>query len=1053
MEKVLDFSAPLDINLLDNIVRVMYFSTNNQERASASKVLQTFQDHPDSWTKVDGILEYSNSPETKFYALLILESLIKYKWKALPRDQCDGIKNYIVALIIRLSSDAQTFVREKQLLNKLNIIFVQILKKEWPHHWSSFIPEIVQSSRSNETLCENNMNILKILSEEIFNFSEEQMTQSKIQDLKIGFEKEFSLINELCQFILENATRPSLIKATLETLQRFLSWIPLHYIIQTNLPTPEPSQLVKLLLYKYFPEPAFRNATLRCLGEIGSFVLGAEYDGVFVHIIDQFMNKLKFIKPDPSKIPSDYEDGNQQEQDFIHGLTIFLTGFFKAHLKIMENTLNIPYLTLGHEILIQCSNVEDIEIFKICLEYWNSLSSNLYNDSSSYTLLAAPPRLLLYKSILSKVRVVLINRMAKPEEVIVVEDENGNIIRELTKDTDSLTLYESMRETLIFLTNLDAENTQSIMLEKLNLLVSGFEWSFAKINTLCWAIGSISGAQNKDQEKRFLVTVIKDLLELCQVKRGKDNKAAIASDIMYIVGQYPRFLKDHWKFLKTVVNKLFEFMHESHPGVQDMACDTFLKIAKQCKRKFVILQVDETQPFINELLTQLPNTISDLEPSQVHTFYEAVGFMISSSTDPSTREKLVMRFMDLPNQSWQMIMSKAASNVESILNLDVTRNMVNLLKTNNRAAMSLGPCFLVQMTKIYLDLLNVYRTYSDFISKNPAHIRSSLGMGMKSVKKETLKLLETFIDKSDDKLMIHRNFIQPLLEAVLGDYQTNVPETRDPEVLSLMAVIIGSLKSHINPEVPKILESVFECTLGMITKNFEDYPYHRINFFNLIRVINANAFSVFHSLSPQQFKLLIDCVVWALKHTERNISETGLNILKELIDNVSKSQDISNAFFKTYLMSLVTDILYILTDSFHKSGFNLQCDILRMMIQVVENGIVKVPLWDAATVTDPNMNNSIFLRDMIVNFLSSSPNVQRPQIQSMTSRLFATVNTSGNEFKISVRDFLIHLKEFQGSDNVELFSDEKEAEKQAALKRAQAIPGMIRPNENEEMMD
>ena len=34
------------------------------------------------------------------------------------------------------------------------------------------------------------------------------------------------------------------------------------------------------------------------------------------------------------------------------------------------------------------------------------------------------------------------------------------------------------------------------------------------------------------------------------------------------MGQYPRFLRNHWKFLKTVVNKLFEFMHETHPGVQ-----------------------------------------------------------------------------------------------------------------------------------------------------------------------------------------------------------------------------------------------------------------------------------------------------------------------------------------------------------------------------------------------------------------------------------------------------------------------------------------------------
>ena len=72
------------------------------------------------------------------------------------------------------------------------------------------------------------------------------------------------------------------------------------------------------------------------------------------------------------------------------------------------------------------------------------------------------------------------------------------------------------------------------------------------------------------------MTVIKELLSLCEQKRGKDNKAVVASNIMYIVGQYPRFLKAHWKFLKTVVNKLFEFMHETHEGIE--ISDIFGKI-------------------------------------------------------------------------------------------------------------------------------------------------------------------------------------------------------------------------------------------------------------------------------------------------------------------------------------------------------------------------------------------------------------------------------------------------------------------------------------------
>merc|ERR1719482_2198357 len=127
-------------------------------------------------------------------------------------------------------------------------------------------------------------------------------------------------------------------------------------------------------------------------------------------------------------------------------------------------------------------------------------------------------------------------------------------------------------------------------------------WSPAKLNRLCWAIGSISGAMQEADEKRFLVSVVKDLLSLCEMKRGKENKAVVASNIMYVVGQYPRFLKTHWKFLRTVVFKLFEFMHETFPGVQEMAVDTFLKISQKCRRKFVIHQPGEQMTFIDEMM-------------------------------------------------------------------------------------------------------------------------------------------------------------------------------------------------------------------------------------------------------------------------------------------------------------------------------------------------------------------------------------------------------------------------------------------------------------------
>jgi exportin-1 len=59
---------------------------------------------------------------------------------------------------------------------------------------------------------------------------------------------------------------------------------------------------------------------------------------------------------------------------------------------------------------------------------------------------------------------------------------------------------------------------------------------------------------------------------------------------MYVVGQYPTFLRNNWTFLKTVVKKLFEFMKEDYPGIMEMACNVFLKICKSTSEQFTIIQ-------------------------------------------------------------------------------------------------------------------------------------------------------------------------------------------------------------------------------------------------------------------------------------------------------------------------------------------------------------------------------------------------------------------------------------------------------------------------------
>ena len=61
------------------------------QQRMAQEVLTTLKEHPDAWTRVDTILEYSHNQQTKYYALQILENIIKTRWKVLPRPQCEGM--------------------------------------------------------------------------------------------------------------------------------------------------------------------------------------------------------------------------------------------------------------------------------------------------------------------------------------------------------------------------------------------------------------------------------------------------------------------------------------------------------------------------------------------------------------------------------------------------------------------------------------------------------------------------------------------------------------------------------------------------------------------------------------------------------------------------------------------------------------------------------------------------------------------------------------------------------------------------------------------------
>ena len=57
---------------------------------------------------------------------------INTRWKILPVDQKEGVRNYLVGKILELSDTGESMKSNHALLSRMNLVLVQILKEETP---------------------------------------------------------------------------------------------------------------------------------------------------------------------------------------------------------------------------------------------------------------------------------------------------------------------------------------------------------------------------------------------------------------------------------------------------------------------------------------------------------------------------------------------------------------------------------------------------------------------------------------------------------------------------------------------------------------------------------------------------------------------------------------------------------------------------------------------------------------------------------------------------------------------------------------------------------
>lgn len=154
---------------------------------------------------------------------------------------------------------------------------------------------------------------------------------------------------------------------------------------------------------------------------------------------------------------------------------------------------------------------------------------------------------------------------------------------------------------------------------------------------------------------------------------------------------------------------------------------------------------------------------------------------------------------------WEQIIAQAHQNPASLQDGDTIKVIGNIMKTNVAACTSIGSYFYPQIGKIYTDMLTMYRASSGLIDEavqRDGLIATKMPKvrGLRTIKKEILKLIHTYVEKADDLHMVHNSLVPGLMDAVLSDYKHNVPDAREPEVLNVLTAIISKLHVRWTPK-------------------------------------------------------------------------------------------------------------------------------------------------------------------------------------------------------------------------------------------------------------
>ncbi|MEN2496552.1 MAG: Exportin-1 [Marteilia pararefringens] len=984
--RLTDFTNP-DIQFLQFVVSNMSQSTDLKMQNVAIKILEEIKEQKDCWKIVQPILNSSTQHDTIFFALLLLQQMVQNNWRSLSIDDRIFLNSFVKKMIDE-SLEGQTSSNSLLVLKKLNSVIVEVAKKEYPNNWPTFIQELTaidQFQQDNALLrLTNNLRTIRLFATDIFSFSRGKIQHNRLKCIKDVLRQDFTThVFNLIQETIKNLDNKDVIREALGCLEAFSANINLIVFYDAQF-------LQSICCKKYLEDCSYSSRLLTFLSTIvvrndqtlSTIISAEDFENKVKQLFIQIIEIIMEILPFDIDLETVYNQMSGNEQDFIHGLGQFIAKILSSKPQFFSNSDKeiFPTTMAALKYMIQICHIKDGYYFQYHSHFWKVFTESVQNYEE-------------YEEIIRAFLLGFSVSMAKPEEILIRQDDAGNIVREELKDTQQIQKYQEMSKSLQNL--LISQHFKNAVLETIFELLTkqtgtwapgvsvwnqmppensnsrgalNTNWTYKKISSISYAIGSCSGVISVDDESHFAVLVLKELLFMNEQLSKPEEKSVVATCIMYIIGQYPRFLRDNEKFCRTVIMKLFEFMHETFVGVKDMSCDTFAKIVSKCRKMFCKNSY-HSKPFIFEIIEQIPTIIDSLSNHQKLSFYKSIAILcaeyklnedagISSKFDPC---ESILRHPYLENIQ-NFVDQVSSGNQMAIIDCYSDSQVLNRLAFSLTTIYTFYEIvsFPLEFVRIIVPLLEIlYLQCNNIIQmENCDEMLKAVLPHLQHLKKEILNFINTIIlsGNKQSNFESESKVLESLLFIILKDYSNSLPQHKDSEILCVIHSFLNNQSS--NQYVITIIETCLVSTLQMIRENHKDYPDHRLQIFRIVKCLVKCHYETLLAIPQNDFRLIIDTIIFALSHVLVNILELGLEVLTMLLEQIVWDVSRAQIFYRHFLILILHHLLLLITDSAFRNSLGSHAEIFCLLIQKVESGFIFVPL-DVTSADDATLLNII----------------------------------------------------------------------------------------------